>query len=104
MNYGMCISVLCYIELLGKCIVLYHIILNNVGLRAQKFHRYNKTVIDGRITMYISLYMSIYPVINRAISRMSTTRLFYFTRHFFKSTSKSIYLKYLKYLQSGRNF
>ena len=59
--------------------MLSHIILNRVGLRTRKCHRYDKNVIDSYTTTYISPYVNIYPMIDKARSQMSKTRLFYFT-------------------------
>ena len=41
------------------------IILDKDGSRAQKCYLYDKTVIAGRITTYISSYLNIYPVIKK---------------------------------------
>ena len=60
-----------------------HIILNNVGWHAQKCHRFDKTVTDGRITTYNFSYLNIYPKIDKARSHVSTKRRFYFTLIFF---------------------
>ena len=51
-------------------------------IACSKISWYNKTVIDGCITMYISSYMNIYPVIYKSWSRLSTTRRIYFTWQF----------------------
>ena len=62
--------------------MLSHPIMNKVVSGAQKFHRYNKTTIDSRITVYISSYLNIYPVIFKARLRVSKTRRFYFIWQF----------------------
>ena len=65
-----------------------HVNLNKVGTRgqvgshAQKCHRCNDNFINGYITTYISSCLNIYPVIDKARSRVSKTRRFYFTRKF----------------------
>ena len=61
--------------------------MNKIFSCAQKCYRYEKTIIGGRITTYISLNIIIYPVIDKAFSRVSTTRGLYFTRKFFSLLS-----------------
>ena len=60
-----------------------HVILSKVGLHAQKCHQYDKTIIDGCITTYIYSYLSIYPVIYKALLRVSTTIRFILHEIFF---------------------
>ena len=48
--------------------------------------------------------MNIYPVINKACLSVSKNKRVLFYMAFFFSPFKSIYLKYLKYLQSGPKF
>ena len=57
-----------------------YVFLNKVGSRAPKCHQYNKNVTKGFIIAFITLYLNIYHVINKAWPRVSTTRQFYFTQ------------------------
>ena len=79
-----------------------YVLLNKVALSALKCHQYKKKHLCC-ITRSIPLYFNIYPVIDKAPSRMSSTSQFLFikTKLF---TFKSIYLKYLKSLQSAPKF
>ena len=61
----------------------FHINLNKFVSHAQKCHRCNENFINSCITVYIYSYLNIYPVIDKARSRVSTKRWFYFTQQFF---------------------
>ena len=78
----------------GEHIIQSHLILNNVVSCAQKCHWYNKNVI--LISEYLSHDWQI------TLPRVNKNTVLFYTAVLFFPTFESIYLKYLKSLQSGK--
>ena len=82
-----------------------HVLLNKVGLRAQKFHQYNKNVIECCILMFILLISLYIPCDQQSTpTRVNIKTVLSYKVFLWFFTFKFIYLKYLKYLQSGQTF
>ena len=68
--------------------MLYQVNLNKVSIcanlvsRTQHCHRCNEFLINGCITTYISSYLNIHPMIDKAFPFVFTTRRFYFAQKF----------------------
>ena len=101
----MCIIVVCALELLMRPYYLISCNPEEGRLACSKMSYMQKNTVDSRITKYISSYLSIYPVTNKAHSRVSTTRHVYFTWKFcFSLISNQCISLYTKSLQSGQKF